>query len=198
MSKKLIVGAFLFHSLASTWQAPADETKPDKLTESSAAMVLEINVARPDGGRGGYRRPYVAVWLIDKDGFPVRTIALWVQKTPPGPRWIPDLRQWSRDDRLRQLVDDKNLVDAISGPTRTSGRYKVLWDGSDDQGDPLPPGSYTLQIEAAREHGTYQIIREKLELDRNPITKTLKGNTEIDSVELKFRGLMTRTGDASR
>ena len=31
------------------------------------------------------RRPYVAVWIEDKDRFPVRTLALWFQKA----RWLP-------------------------------------------------------------------------------------------------------------
>ncbi len=35
------------------------------------------------GGAGGgrYHRPYVAVWLEDKDGFPVKTSVLWLQST---------------------------------------------------------------------------------------------------------------------
>ncbi|MFN5625729.1 MAG: DUF2271 domain-containing protein, partial [Planctomyces sp.] len=36
---------------------------------------------------------------------------------------------------------------------------KVAWDGRDDKGDLLQSGKYTLYIEAAREHGTYQLMK---------------------------------------
>lgn len=175
----------------------ADEKSDEKkVSEADAAMIMEIEINRPENAGRGYRRPYVAAWLIDKDGFPVRTLALWVQKTPPGPRWIPDLRQWNRDDKLRQLVDETNLVDAISGPTKSSGKYKVLWDGKDYLGEPLKEGKYTLQIEAAREHGTYQIIRESVELTSKPFERTLEGNVEIKSVAVNFKGLPAAKTDA--
>lgn len=175
----------------------ADEKSDEKkVSEADAAMIMEIEINRPENAGRGYRRPYVAAWLIDNDGFPVRTLALWVQKTPPGPRWIPDLRQWNRDDKMRQLVDDTNLVDAVSGPTKSAGKYKVLWDGKDDLGQPLKEGKYTLQVESAREHGTYQIIRESVELTSKPFEKTLEGNVEIKSVAVNFRGLSAAKADA--
>ena len=46
------------------------------------AVNFEIN--RPDAG-GRYRRPYVAVWVEDKDGFPVRNLLLWVSQGGAGP-----------------------------------------------------------------------------------------------------------------
>ncbi|MBL8817026.1 MAG: DUF2271 domain-containing protein [Planctomyces sp.] len=170
----------------------ADEKKEETREPESdvkAGMVLEITINRPEGGGRGYRRPYVSAWLTDKDGVPVRTIFLWVQKAQPGPRWIPDLRQWNRDDRLRRLVDDRDLVDAIAAPTRNAGLHKVVWDGKDDQGNALPAGTYTLNIEAAREHGTYQIIREKIELGDSKFQKSLDGNVEIKAVKIDYRGL---------
>lgn len=155
----------------------------------SAAMVMELSIRRPESTRRGYRRPYVAAWLADKEGFPVKTILLWVQADGPGPRWIPDLRQWYRDDRLRRLVDDRDLVDAVSSPTRNVGSYRVSWDGTDDQGKALSSGVYTLLVESAREHGSYQIIREKLELSNEKFTRTITGNQEIGDLKITFHGL---------
>ena len=151
-------------------------------------MLLEVAINKPSNPGRGYRRPYVAAWLTDKDGFPVRTLLLWVQQDAKGRRWVPDLRKWNSDDRIRGIVDDKDLVDAVSGPTRSAGNHKVGWDGLDDNGEPLPPGTYTLHIEAAREHGTYQIIREKLELGEKKFELDLKGNEEIKSVHVKYNG----------
>lgn len=160
----------------------------DNAKSSPARMLLEVAINKPSNPGRGYRRPYVAAWLTDKDGFPVRTILLWVQQDAKGRRWVPDLRKWNADDRIRGIVDDNDLVDAVSGPTRSAGIHKVGWDGLDDNAEPLPPGTYTLHIEAAREHGTYQIIREKLELGEKTFELDLKGNEEIKSVHVKYNG----------
>lgn len=188
--RRISFAAFFLLGFVGKVSCRADEkSESKKVSEADARMILEIEINKPENSGRGYRRPYVAAWLVDKDGFPVRTLALWVQKTPPGPRWIPDLRQWNKDDRMRLLVDETNLVDAISGPTKSAGKYKVLWDGKDDLGQPLKEGKYTLQVEAAREHGTYQIIREPLELSAKAFEKTLEGNVEIKSVAVSFKGL---------
>ena len=164
----------------------------DEKTKSAPnRMLVEVTINKPSNPGRGYRRPYVAAWLTDKDGFPVRTILLWVQQDAKGRRWVPDLRKWNADDRIRGIVDDKDLVDAISGPTRSAGNHKVGWDGLDDNGGPLPPGTYTLHVEAAREHGTYQIIREKLDLGEKPFELDLKGNEEIKTVHIKYNGSST-------
>ena len=161
----------------------------DKSEAAPPRMLLEVAINKPSDPGRGYRRPYVAAWLTDKDGFPVRTVLLWVQQDAKGRRWVPDLRKWNADDRIRGIVDDKDLVDALSGPTRSTGNHKVGWDGLDDNGEPLQPGTYTLHVEAAREHGTYQIIREKLELGEKKFELDLKGNQEIKSVHVTYNGL---------
>ena len=51
----------------------------------------------------------------------------------------------------------------------TFEQYKAVFDGRDDSGKALKPGKYTLYIEAAREHGTYQLIRHPLTLGKDPI-----------------------------
>ncbi len=173
----------------STTGQSATADKGDTKELGPPLMTLEVAINKPANPGRGYRRPYVAAWLTDKDDFPVRTILLWVQKDGKGPRWIPDLRQWNRDDRMRGIVSDLDLVDAVSGPTRNSGTHKAAWDGNDDLGEPLPAGVYTLNVEAAREHGTYQIIREKLDLTEKAFKKDLKGNEEVKSVRVIYSGM---------
>ena len=42
---------------------------------------MELSIALEMAQNGGFaQRPYVAVWIEDKDKFPVRTLALWYQK----------------------------------------------------------------------------------------------------------------------
>ncbi|MFK8113638.1 MAG: DUF2271 domain-containing protein [Rubripirellula sp.] len=167
----------------------ADEGKPSR-SSSSNPMVLEIEINRPTAGRR-YRSPYVAVWLEDKDKFPVRTIALWLMKDRPGPRWHADLRQWYKSDRVRMALDGDDLVDGMSGATRAPGKYKVGWDGKGYNGKPLPVGTYTLYIEAVREHGTYQLIKQEMEIGDRPLKKALEGNEEIKAVEVTYEPVVT-------
>ena len=72
-------------------------------------------------------------------------------------------------------------------PTREPGRYKVVWDGKDNHGKQLGRGQYTLYIEAAREHGTYQSIHKELKISDQPFREDLKGNVEIKSASIEYR-----------
>ena len=151
-------------------------------------LLIQFEINRPEADGGRYRRPYVAVWVEDKEGFPVRNLELWVSSGGAGPfQWLPDLKRWYRVDQARRLVDKTSMIDAISRPTRPPGKYKVLWDGKDDRGRPLPVGEYTVSLEAAREHGTYQSIRKQVTLASMPFAEELKGNVEIKSASVEYR-----------
>jgi FAD:protein FMN transferase len=163
-------------------------------------LLVKFEINRPTTGKRRYQRPYLAVWVEDKDGHPVRTLILWVQATKHGSRWFPDLRRWYRGDQARRKVDDTDLVATIARPTREPGKYEIIWDGKDDQGKPVGRGEYTLSIEAAREHGTYQIIRQEIQLDDRPSAKDLKGNIEIKaaSIECRKKPSTATEGDQKR
>lgn len=149
--------------------------------DDSMELVISLELNRVQDPR--YRRPYVAVWIEDKDKFPVRTLALWYQK----PRWLPDLKGWSRSDGLRKLVDGTDLATTISSATRAAGQYTLKWDGKDDKGVPVKPGKYTVMIEAAREHGTYQLMKREIDFGSTPVQVKLEGNTEIAGATLDYR-----------
>jgi hypothetical protein len=168
--------------------------KTDPATKDSAPwdqefeLVVSFEINRPEDAGRGYRRPYVAIWVENKDGFPVRNLTLWVSMGGAGPfQWIPDLKRWYRADQVRKQVDKRELIFTMARPTRPPGKYKVIWDGKDDHGKLVDRGEYTLFIDAAREHGTYQNIRKPLNLTDKPFTEELKGNIEIKSASIEFR-----------
>lgn len=148
-------------------------------------LFVKFTLGAAAGGR--YHRPYVAVWLEDKDGFPVKTAVLWLQTSGPGPRWHRDLTKWYSNDQMRKLVDEKELIGTISGATRGAGEYETRFDGTDNDGKPLKPGKYALCLEAAREHGTHQFVREAIELGDKPIAKKdLKPGTEFSAMSYRY------------
>jgi len=127
--------------------------------------------------RGGWRRPYVAVWVEDQTGVPARTLCIWLEKE----RWLRDLRRWSR-----QYSDAMHVLDARSQATRRAGAYKVTWDGTDDDGNELAPGRYTVFVEVVREHGSYQLIRRDVVLGDEALRIELGGNKEVETASLRF------------
>ncbi len=144
-------------------------------------LTISLELARISGMA---RRPYVAVWIEDKDRFPVRTIAVWRDRKA---RYLPELRAWYRADRLRAMTEGSQIVDAVTSATRTAGKYTLQWDGKDNAGKPVPAGTYTVCIEASREHGTYQIIRQEMDFSSTPKHTALPGGTEISAANLDYQ-----------
>jgi hypothetical protein len=157
---------------------PARPNPPPQPTEG-----MELDIAFELARIGSARRPYVAVWIEDKDKFPVRTLALWYQKA----RWLPELRSWYRDDRIRAMAEGNDLTASLASATRPAGKYNLKWDGKDNAGKLVKPGRYTVIIEAAREHGTYQVMRQEIEFDGRPKQFSLPGNQEISSATIDYR-----------
>jgi thiamine biosynthesis lipoprotein len=174
--------------------APNGQGAATGLWPSEYELRVHFELNQPEGGR--YARPYVAIWVEDAEGFPVRTLTLWLLPGDKGLRWLSDLRRWSRSDQMRALVDPRNLVAAVSAATRPPGRYQTIWDGKDDSGQPVKRGRYSVFLEAAREHGTYQLIRQEVTVGDAPFQAELKGNIEIKAASLEYRQ-RPRTGAGS-
>jgi thiamine biosynthesis lipoprotein ApbE len=159
-------------------------------------LVLSFEIKQPVGAGRGYRRPYVVAWIEDGEGRTVRTLILWVSLGGAGPgQWLPDLRRWYRGDD-DELADKKNLVSTVARPTRPPGRYTAIWDGKDDRGQLVSKGKYTLLVDSAREHGTYQHMRKSLDLSDRPISEELTGNEEIGSAKVEYRRRVAPDGSA--
>jgi FAD:protein FMN transferase len=151
-------------------------------------LIVNFEINHPEAEKGRYRRPYVAVWAEDGEGKSVRTLALWVSMGGSGPfQWLPDLKRWYKSDEERKLAEKKDIFFTMARPTRLPGKYKLIWDGKDNHGKQLAGGDYTIFVEAAREHGTYQSIRQNVSISDQPFRKDLKGNVEIRSASIEYR-----------
>ena len=153
--------------------------------DSSFELLVSFTIATQEGFRT--HRPYVAVWIEDKDGKAVRTLNLFVQTGRRGPRWIPDLRRWYRKEQDRIQVNGGDLIATVSGPTREAGKYSVSWNGKSDKGELVAQGDFTVYLEAAREHGTYQLISQAVKIGTKPFKQVLTGNVELSEAQIEFR-----------
>ncbi|MEY4385038.1 MAG: hypothetical protein RLY20_321, partial [Verrucomicrobiota bacterium] len=157
--------------------APAPSKPGD--WDASTELTVSLELARPAGRAP---RPFVAVWIEDKDKFPVRTLALWYR----GDRWLPDMRSWYQGDQLRSMAEGTNIVASVSSATRSPGKYTLKWDGKDSGGHPVKAGKYTVLIEAAREHGTHQLLKQELDFSGKPQHFDLSTNVEISAASLDY------------
>ncbi|XZE20825.1 DUF2271 domain-containing protein [Pirellulaceae bacterium SH449] len=153
--------------------------------EEGPGLHIQFELARVGGG--GYRRPYVAIWLEDEENFPVKTALLWMQTEQPGPRWHRDLTRWYRNDRVRKLSEKVDLIETIAGATRGPGEYRAHFDGTDNSGKPLKTGKYMLFFEVARENGTYQLLKQPIQWNSEEFEiQDWGSNVEVAKASIRF------------
>lgn len=136
-------------------------------------VAITITLKTPENR--GYRRPYVAVWAEDASGRTVRTIALWVNR----PRWVRDLYAWYRTN---QSTDWNSIARA----TREAGKYRIVWDGLDDNGHAVAAGTYKITVESDREHGDYSKESASIDCSSKKSSAILKENLEFEAGSIEF------------
>ncbi len=138
-----------------------------------------VSVSVPQLKVAEYHRPYVAIWLEPVGGGPIRTLSLWYQvkknSGEPGTKWLSDLRAWWRKGGKSMTMP----ADGISGATRAPGNHTVAIP------DDVRPGSYTLNVEAARETGGRELVTLPITLPARPARAT--GKTELGAITLVAR-----------
>lgn len=136
---------------------------------------------RPSKGGGGpggmVRNPYIAVWVEDSAGKLVRTISLWHLQNGQD-RWLSELHRW---------YAASGGVDTTSSATRAPGTYNLTWDLADSEGKRVTDGTYTLCVEASREHGPYSLVTGTVEVTGKADTAKLDGNGELSAVAVSYQ-----------
>ena len=122
------------------------------------------------------RRPYVAVWAEDANGRLVRNIEAWASKT----KYYRDLDSWWK------INGSSYNVSSITKPTRDPGKYRLVWNGLDDRGQPVPPGTYQIIVETNREHGNYYKRSASILCGPKPSSASLPGTPEFETVAIEY------------
>ncbi|WP_159094783.1 DUF2271 domain-containing protein [Stenotrophomonas sp. ESTM1D_MKCIP4_1] len=137
--------------------------------------VIDYQVPALDSER--YHAPYLALWIAREDGSPVRQLLVLGERS----RYLQDLPQWWR----RYGRDDLPAIQGIARPTRMPGRYSVAWDGRDDRGQGVPPGTYQLQVEAARQGGGHEFLSLPITTGQGSgLPVHAQGRSEIGTVQI--------------
>jgi hypothetical protein len=148
-----------------------------------ASLELVVSFEIPTMTVGNYKRPFIAIWIEDADKYPVRTLALWYHED----RWLTESKAWYRADRLRGMSETASVVRTIGAATRPPGKYTIKWDGKDNAGKPVKPGTYTVLLECVREHGGYQLIRQQVAFTGKPQHFEFKPGAELGPVAFDYR-----------
>jgi len=123
------------------------------------------------------KHPYVAVWIENAEGKPVRTVTFWANK----PKYYQDMPVWWHIGR-----SDPVLVQAVTRATRAAGHHAIVWDGRDDAGNPLPPGVYTVNLEVAREHGGHAHRGAQITCGQEPAKAALADGNEFEKAQITY------------
>ena len=124
------------------------------------------------------RNPYVAVWVENLGGELVKTVALWHEDRGGQDRWLSEMKAFSA----------LGAADAqtVSSATRQPGAYTVQWDGSTVQGTRALAGTYRLFIEAAREHGPYELLQHDVSLGSKSASFVLTPSGELTQASATY------------
>ncbi len=146
----------------------------------SFSYVADTTAGGGGGKGGGIKNPYVVVWIENAAGVPIRSISLNYQ-AGRGEQYLRDLTRWARTAQASASVA------TISSATKVPGVYKIVWDGNDDKKAPVAQGDYFVCIEASREHGPYEIVREQISIGADPFVKPLAAKGELQDVTVELR-----------
>jgi thiamine biosynthesis lipoprotein len=70
--------------------------------------------------------------------------------------------------------------------TRAPASYKIVWNGLDDNGKPVPKGTCRIVVETNRYHGTYAKQSVLIACNDEPASTTLSGSTNFRASTIQF------------
>lgn len=156
-----------------TTQSASEPSAPASSVSGPTAIDIAFSYTTSESS-GRVRNPYIAVWVEDAHGELAALIGVWYSTR--NAKYLRELTDFTAVSG--SLGADE--LDAVSGATRSAGRYQLHWDGRGLDGTALA-GSHTLWVEAAREHGPHSVTNGPLSLDAVSPT-TIAGNGELSDI----------------
>ena len=145
----------------------------------AVAFTYTADTSSSQGGGpgGGVRNPYIAVWIENAAGDLVKTVSLWHLQNGQD-RWLSEMYKW---------YAASGGVETNSSATRAPGSYSVAWDLTDADGKAVKDGTYTVCIEALREHGPYSLVTGTVAIKGTAVNQQLDDNGELSAVSVSYQ-----------
>ncbi|MDO6682092.1 DUF2271 domain-containing protein [Oceanobacter sp. 5_MG-2023] len=157
------------------------------LASQASATELRIGIELPDLKVAEYHKPYVAIWLENKDTRAVTNLDVWYDADMAdneGDKWLKDMRQWWR--KSGRSLDMP--VDGITSATRGPGQYDLSFRSNQARLADLPAGNYQLRVEAAREVGGRELLSIPFQWPVDgSFSATANGSKELGDVVLSIQ-----------
>ncbi len=176
-------GASTTASPATSVAATTAVTPPPAGDALPASAELQVNFTYSASG-DRVRNPYIAVWVETVDGEMVNTVSLWLRREKS--RYLDHLKRWYNAEAALLDAGGINNLDTLAGASRAAGDYQVVWDCTDVNGARVSAGEYVVCIEAAREHGPYELITGQVTLGTEGFDETLEDNGELSNASVVF------------
>ena len=158
---------------APTTVAAADSGAAAPAPAAGNGVTLSFSYTPSDSG-GRVRNPYIAAWIEDDAKTLVGVVSLWYSTREA--KYLRELTEFTAIST--ELTTDE--VDGVTGATRQAGSYDLSWDGTGLDGSALT-GTYTLWVEAAREHGPHSVTSGPITLGQAG-SATLTGDGELSDI----------------
>ncbi|MCD8081332.1 MAG: DUF2271 domain-containing protein [Bacteroides sp.] len=189
-TKSMLVSAVVCIGMIVACGGTASKSQAGDLAETRGEAgkkigKLEITVDyKRQEGRGSNQ---YAVWVEDAVGNLVKTLYVTQFTADGGYKKRPDCTPlWVTKARASSL--HKEQVDAFSGATPQTGLQVYTWDGTDQAGNEVEPGSYTFVVEATY-LGSHTVLF-KGEFDTNNQEITIAPEPEFNSDESQNRDMI--------
>ena len=143
---------------AGTLTGPAGPAVPES---ARAAISFTYTLL---SGWGLVRNPHIAVWIEDGEGELVRTVSV---KDLDGP------------NTMARWYEELGHTETTSSSTKPAGSNNVEWDLTDDSGRRVAVGEYHVCIEASREMGPYELVRQRVRFGPKAATHYLRSSGEL-------------------
>jgi hypothetical protein len=169
-------------STGSTSSGSSSTPKTSTNTVAGSVAVAFTYTADSSSGQwgrpgGGVRNPYIAVWIENAAGDLVKTVSLWHLQNGQD-RWLSEMYKW---------YAASGGVETNSSATRAPGSYSVAWDLTDADGKAVKDGTYTVCIEALREHGPYSLVTGTVAIKGTVVNQKLDDNSELSAVSVSYQ-----------
>jgi hypothetical protein len=124
--------------------APSADVRTDAQSARHGAVTISFDYAK----QSGHASNQFAVWIEDAAGECVKTLYATRFTAEGGYRNRPDsIPLWVERSGLADMSDER--IDAITGATPKTGPLEYVWDLTDENGNPMPDGTYKFFVEAS-------------------------------------------------